>query len=180
MDFVFDGESIDSSLDSLSKGFKCTRNELEVFLAGISEEEFKLCEYNCSEFSKDIFWKCCQKFEYPTMGGFYVFHLTRAEKSNDFEKGLLPLNQAKEILIEIVERAIPAKALNDFMEIKNFFLSKDCKNSADNQGPSGFLIREEALFKDKANFDFPMFPEIVKDGCDIFEDEFNYNIEAAV
>ena len=151
MKFILDAESVETVLSSLSKGFECDLQSLTFFLGSIPIESFDKFS-GVSDFAEYVFWMCCDHFGcHPIMRGFYVFHLTRTNKDNFFEEGLLPLNSAKKYLLPLVEKSIPIHAKEDFFKMKESFLSSCLKSEASEQGPCGFLIKEEALFQSNTN-----------------------------
>lgn len=106
--------------------------------------------------------------------------MTRTIRNNSFKKGILPLDEAFELLFNEIYLLINDKiSLREWKEIKNNIVNinkrddtknfKTCQWNISNRlrlkdfGPFAVLIKDIAFYRDTGNHDYLSRPEIIED-----------------
>jgi hypothetical protein len=188
---ILDCESVDSTFTSLEiiTGVHC--NEIREFLINLDLNKIKeKANYNSSELNDEILNEFKSTFN-PNLEYDYVcwFHLTRTYEDNDYEDGLLPINEVKNKIWDFLFNLIK----DDLTEYQWLQFRKDFENETLNNpeanwraylykintaksfpSPHGYLIKEVGL--DEGKDHYLKHPEIVMHIGHAIQSTFNIDI----
>jgi len=149
---ILDCESVESTYKSLEKILGVTKQSMEKVFQDLdidSLPDLVLSKMLKTDDSSIQFDSVCW------------FHLTRTVKTNNFEQGILPLDEAINLiwdfLYTLVDKELPLK---EWIKFKSGSLSRARKEF----GPFAVLVREGAFrWRELGNHDYLAVPEIVED-----------------
>lgn len=187
---VLDCENIDSTYESLEQILGTTRAQLESVFESVDVERFYSDNPHHPDPPEHLVLSEVRKV--TTLPGRYDrtcwFHLTRTTATNNFEHGILPLDQCKDViwdfLYSLARKRVSAEEWGEFRRDMGashyaYLYGMKVSNSL-HWGPYALLTRDHA-FKSKeiGNHDYLGGPEIVEDICFCFTEKHGFDLLAA-
>jgi hypothetical protein len=185
---VLDCESVESTVLSVSKIFKCSEDDVIDTLKSV-DLNFVWVKYRGILVSH-VYKVFLRKFGKPSdLTSVCWFHLSRTASSTTFDEGILPLNAVLpylwETLYSIFAKSVQEKRLRQLYaegvssDPRSLYIVKTRNNFLG--GPFAMLVKAIAWRAEEVgNHDFLKLPEILEDICDEYEKRFGESIQEVV